>query len=133
MRKCNTSHAGSAGKRPGFAGYIHDCSSSVAYHVEGQKLRAEDLPPPRPNTWAEECTAIATMLLFFGCVSFLPPCCFGCAPCLPGAHQVQTLRDPAPEHVHEVMGLSMRLQVWVQTAGVLSSCPRWCWRACSEG
>lgn len=69
VRKCNTSHAGSAGKRPGFAGYIHNCSSCVAHSLDGHKLRVEDLPPPRPNTWAEECTAIATMLLFFGCAT----------------------------------------------------------------
>lgn len=53
----------------GFAGYIHDCSASVAYYCKGHPLRSEDIPFPRPNRWWEEAAALITMQLVFGCDS----------------------------------------------------------------
>jgi len=50
----------------GHAGFIHNCSVSVAYSGEGHHLRSSNVPFPRENTLWEEVAAIATMLAFFG-------------------------------------------------------------------
>ena len=66
-RQCNAGQNGSHGRpSAGYAGHIHNCSATVAYWQPGQKLRKEDLPYPRPNTWSEEAVAVGTMLIFFG-------------------------------------------------------------------
>ena len=70
-RQCNARQNGSMARPPaGFAGQIHNSSASVTYWHVGQKLRKEDLPYPRPNTWLEEAIAVFTMLMFFGWVVF---------------------------------------------------------------
>lgn len=70
-RQCNARQNGSMARPPaGFAGQIHNSSASVTYWHVGQKLRKEDLPYPRPNTWLEEAIAVVTMLMFFGWVVF---------------------------------------------------------------
>ena len=50
----------------GFAGYIHNCSASVAYYSKGHPLRSDDIPFPRPNRWWEEAAVMVTMQLVFG-------------------------------------------------------------------
>ncbi|KAK9918066.1 hypothetical protein WJX75_000903 [Coccomyxa subellipsoidea] len=62
----------------GFAGYIHNCSASVAYYSKGQTLRSEDIPCPRPNKWWEEAAALITMQLVFGSAWVLPPLWLAC-------------------------------------------------------
>ena len=66
-RQCNAGQDGSRARpTAGFAGQIHNSSAAVTYWRVGQKLRGEDLPYPRPNTWLEEAVAVVTMVLFFG-------------------------------------------------------------------
>lgn len=47
-------------------------SCCVARCAPGHRLRPQDVPLPRPNTWQEETVALASMLLIFGCALELP-------------------------------------------------------------
>lgn len=52
---------------PGLDPRLKNDSARVTYVHPGKKVRPEDLPYPRKNTWWEEAVAIASMLFVFGC------------------------------------------------------------------
>lgn len=57
---------------PGLDRRVMNNSAMVTYVYPGKKVRPEDVPYPRQNTWWEEAVALATMLFVFGAGFWVP-------------------------------------------------------------